>query len=381
MARLARRDARHRVPAPRRPAVQRLLAAKRADDTAPITTSRPSKPPCEAHFVRAISAESAHADAVRGRREVRFVHLAGLWALAAVQPLFDLLGDERRLLRRPRQHRRRHPDLRVRLDARSRRCSPTGSCASSAGRAQLVFVGALQSPCSPCRCSKDLPVPLAAIAIAAAVGAAAALAYATRGSRRTFVTILGVAPVVVLVLLLVFSPVGDLVAPGGRPRRPQAARSRTPRPSSCSSSTSSRSTSLMTADEEIDAERYPNFARLAEHLHLVPQRDERRPTAPTWRCPRCSPASARRPSCRRRTVYPKQPLHAARPRLRAATSTSRSPASARADSAAPEARPAQGERLRDLATDLSIVERRLLLPDDARRRPPGRRPGLRGLPG
>ena len=100
-----------------------------------------------------------------------------------------------------------------------------------------------------------LTVPVAGLG-----GGLAALAYARFDVVRSYVTVLSPAPAVVLALFLVFSPVRGL-ALGGSGHEPVA-------------DTAARApvimvvldelpvTSLLAAPDRIDAERYPNFARL-----------------------------------------------------------------------------------------------------------------------
>ena len=101
-----------------------------------------------------------------------------------------------------------------------------------------------------------------AIPVALALGAGAAALYARAAGVRTFVTVLSPAPLIVLLLFLVVSPVRGLLFPseaGGAVAGP--ARSSTPivhvvldeLPQS----------TLADADGRIDAELFPNFARLA----------------------------------------------------------------------------------------------------------------------
>src|SRR4051794_41105748 len=200
------------------------------------------------------------------------VHLAGLWALAFVQPLFDLLGRNAAFF----VARDNTPGdvlifalgftlvpplvatgvlALVRLASR-----PAARVLQLALVAFLAGVFLLQVVKGLSESSKVL-FPLGLL-----LGAGFAALYARSGGVRSLVSLLGIAPVVVLALLLVFSPVKDVVFPpqetttraaalpgGAAPRTPVVVLIFDELPT----------TSLMTKDQRIDARRYPNFARLA----------------------------------------------------------------------------------------------------------------------
>ena len=97
MAQVARRHARHRVPAPRRrdgPAPAR--SAKRDDEAHPDYDRDPFEAALDAASSRCSSASNWRSRTLyevgRLKLWVCGVHLAALWTLAFVQPLFDLLG-------------------------------------------------------------------------------------------------------------------------------------------------------------------------------------------------------------------------------------------------------------------------------------------------
>ena len=201
------------------------------------------------------------------------VHIAALWTLAFVQPLFDLLGKNAAFF----VARDNTPgDILIlafgftlvppliatavlaivsRVSRRAARALHLGIIAVLAAVLVLQVVKGLSS-------SSAVLFPLAL-----ALGAGLAVLYARSNGLRTFVSVLGVAPIVVLALLLVFSPVGDLVF-----RSDQGARQAPAKVASGAAPTTPvvvlifdelPTTSLMTADKRIDGERFPNFARLA----------------------------------------------------------------------------------------------------------------------
>ena len=100
------------------------------------------------------------------------------------------------------------------------------------------------------------------VLVALLVGAGAAVLYARAAALRSFLTVLSVAPVVVLLLFLVVSPVRGLLFPsdaGGAVAGP--ARSTTPIVQVVFDELPL--TTLMDGDGKIDAKLFPNFARLA----------------------------------------------------------------------------------------------------------------------
>jgi hypothetical protein len=196
------------------------------------------------------------------------LHLGGLWALALAQPLFDLLG--------------RNAEFFVARD------STTGDILLLAfgytlvpplvgaavvwglGRirpelgwgAMLVLVGLIVAGLALPPAGDLLGGSVVAIPVALLVGAGAAVLYARAAGVRSFVTVLSPAPLIVLFLFLIVSPVRGLLFPSdasGTVAGP--ARSSTPivhivldeLPQS----------TLADEDGRIDAELFPNLARLA----------------------------------------------------------------------------------------------------------------------
>ena len=195
----------------------------------------------------------------------RGLHVAVLWALAVAQPLFDLLG--------------RNPEF------FATRGSPPGDIVafallvtfavplavlalewlaglideSVAWAVHLVCVAVLVGAIALQAISLAGTVP--ALVVALALGVAAALAYARLPAARTFLTVLGPAPIVFVVLFLVVSDVSDLVFPGSADV--QAAHVRASAPVVLVIFDEFPVHSLMGADGRVDKRRYPNFARLA----------------------------------------------------------------------------------------------------------------------
>ena len=101
-----------------------------------------------------------------------------------------------------------------------------------------------------------LMLPLAAL-----LGAGAAVAYARHEAVRSTLTVLSPAPLVFLVLFLLFSPVTKLVTGGEADAELAQVRSSTPVAFVVFDELPL--TSLLGADGRFDAERYPNFAALA----------------------------------------------------------------------------------------------------------------------
>jgi hypothetical protein len=195
----------------------------------------------------------------------RGLHIAVLWALAVAQPLFDLLG------RNPEFFATRGsrpgdivafallvtfvvPLALIGLEWLAGLASAALAWALHlASVAILVAVIALQAIA--------LAGPVPAFALALGLGALAAAAYVRWSATRAFLTVLGPAPIVFLVLFLVVSDVADLVFPASVDV--QAAHVRATAPIVLVIFDEFPVHSLMRADGRIDADRYPNFARLA----------------------------------------------------------------------------------------------------------------------
>jgi hypothetical protein len=301
------------------------------------------------------------------------LHLGALWALAFAAPLLDLLGTS------PEFFVARGntasdivvfalvyvlaPPLAAALIvwAVGRIRPVVGWCLHLVLLAVLV-AGLVLPPLGDALSGSSLSVAGALV-----LGAGAALLYASREFVRTFLTVLSLAPVFFLVMFLFFSPVSDLVMPGD---------------ASSSASGPSKSstpivhivldelplTTIVGAGGTIDAEKFPNLARFAEHatwyrnattvaaltLEAVPaQLTGNRPENGRLPTAGQNPHNLFTLFSRSHELSVVEPLTDICPRDLCA-----------------ETRPAAPARLRSLASDLSIVAEHLLLPDDLRLRLP-----------
>jgi len=214
------------------------------------------------------AAPEAHAEARARSVWIDGLHLAVLWGFAVLQPVLDVMSDSADffVLRGvggidlvlvviavavvP-------PGLMLALEAlvglAGRRARRTLHLIFVWGLAALLVVGVLN----------DLfPRGGWSLLVAsAALGAFAAAAYARFAPVRSVVTVLGPAPVLFVLLFLLFSPAKRIAFPGDAAATAPGARSSTPLvmvvldelPVS----------SLMDEHGRIDAGRYPNFGRLA----------------------------------------------------------------------------------------------------------------------
>ena len=195
----------------------------------------------------------------------RGVHIAVLWTLAVAQPLFDLLGRNPEFF----ATRGSPPKDIVVFALLVTFAMPLALIgvewlAGLAGDAvawafHLSCVAVLVAAIGLQAISLAGTVP--ALALALALGAAAALAYVRLAPARAFLTVLAPAPVVFLALFLLVSDVSDLVFPASADV--QAAHIRATAPVVLVIFDEFPVHSLMAADGRIDAELYPNFARLA----------------------------------------------------------------------------------------------------------------------
>ena len=192
------------------------------------------------------------------------LHLAGLSALAVAQPLFDLLSRNVEFFAVRGSTRWDvvlfavgivvlPPVVLLALEA----------LAGLAGRQaatvlHLVFLAALVGLLA---LQAVRGIGLGAVALAAAIGAAAALAYVRLRAARMILSVVGAAPLLVLVLFLGFSPVSRLLE---SPPEPRLAQVPAEAPVVMVVLDELPTVSLLRSDGELDAVRYPNFARLAE---------------------------------------------------------------------------------------------------------------------
>ncbi len=293
------------------------------------------------------------------------LHLTALWTLAFVQPLFDLLGKNAAFF-----VARDNTPGDVLIFAFGWTLVPplaavavvalAGRMSQRAARLTHLTLVAVFVAALALQPFKGLPA-LIALGVALAVGAAAARAYARAEPVRSFVSILGVAPVVVLALLLVFSPVSDVVFPGDQAAATKGAEVADPAPVVLLIFDELPTTTLMRADRTIDAERYPNFADLARSSTWYPNATSVSdgtyvavPAILTGVRPQAElPTSHEYPRNLFTLLGSAYDHHVQEPL------TSVCPE----DLCGARNRPGQVERLRSLAVDLSVVERRVLLPD------------------
>ena len=207
-----------------------------------------------------------------GPRSIGFrraaLHLGGLWALAFAQPLFDLLGENAQffvargstrgdILLLAFGYTLLPPLAGATLVWALGRVRPmAGWCAHLVLVA--VLVGALLLP----PLGDALGGSALAIGVALAAGAAAAALYAASDGVQTFVSVLGAAPVVVVALFLLVSPVRELLLPGdGAGELVGPPRSSTPIVHIVLDELPEDT--VDTGDGRIDATLFPNLARFA----------------------------------------------------------------------------------------------------------------------
>ena len=196
------------------------------------------------------------------------LHLAALWGLAVVQPLFDVIGQSAEFFAVRDSTRWEIVAFAVGIvlippaailglevlaglvDRRLARCLHLTAVAA------LVGLLVLEAATGAADGSSAVLVPAAALA-----GVVAALLYARYGPVRSLLTVLSVAPLLFLALFLLFSPVGRLVLEREPEPRVHGAPSRTPVVVVVFDEIST--TSLLDESGAIDAARYPSFAALA----------------------------------------------------------------------------------------------------------------------
>ncbi len=226
---------------------------------------------------------------------------------------------------------------------------------------QLVFVGLLAAaillpPIGDLLGGSAISVPVALLA-----GAGLAALYARAAPVRSFVTVISPAPLLFLVLFLFISPVSELVLPeGGAEAVAGESRSRTPVVMVVFDELPA--TSLMGADDRIDARRYPAFASLARDATwyrtattVSGRTTEAVPAMLTGRKPREGdlPIAADHPQNLFTLLSRSHRLSVVEP------ITDICPTDLCA-----EDRPDMADRLTSLAKDLRVVSAHLLLPDD-----------------
>ncbi len=198
---------------------------------------------------------------------IAWIHLAVLWSFAFAKPLFDVLADS------PEFFVARGntssdilllafgvtlvpPTLMLAVELLLWRFESIRNAVHLGFVAVLAAASALQV-LAAVDVSSALLIPVALL-----LGALGALFYARGRVVPTVLTVLAPVPLLFLVLLVVFSPVSDLVFPDSEESVAQAAvKGHTPIVFIVFDEFSVAG--LMDAEHRIDATRYPNFARLA----------------------------------------------------------------------------------------------------------------------
>jgi Sulfatase len=196
------------------------------------------------------------------------VHLTVLWSFAFAQPLLDLLGDAPEFFV-ARGNTRGDilllalglmlvpPLLLTALEA------AVGLVSAPARQALHLGLVGLLTAAFVLQLIKDVSVPSAILVAAAlALGCLATAFYARSAAGPAILTVLSPAPLVFLFLFLILSPVSKLVLPGDEAR---AASVKVPShaPVVVIFFDEFAGWTLLGRDGQIDANRYPNFARLA----------------------------------------------------------------------------------------------------------------------
>ena len=297
------------------------------------------------------------------------LHLGGLWALAFVQPLFDQLGRNAEffvargntpgdILLLAFGYVLVPPLIGAALVWALGRVRPALGRAAMLMLVALMVAGLLLPPVGDL-----LGGSAAAVPVALALGAGAAALYDSAAAARSFATVLSPAPLIVLLLFLVVSPVRGLLFPseaGSAVAGP--VRSSTPIVHIVLDELPLAT--LTRADGELDAARFPNFARFARDA--------------TWY------RGATTVDDLTTEAVPAQ-LTGMRPRQGSLPTTRDHPRSLFTlfehsheltvvepiTDLCPERlcgndRPSRGDRLRSLGSDLEIVVQTLLLPEDLR---------------
>ncbi len=314
--------------------------------------------------------EAAHPDGQAGEWPPLWLaglHLAALWALAFVQPVFGLLGDAPAFF-----VARDNTPGDILIFAFGLALLPplvltaivwlAGLVHRRLGRAVLLLFVALLAATLLGQVIKGLsPSGAVIIPVALVLGGLAALAYARFAPLRSLLSVLSPAPIVILALLLVFSPVSDLVFRSGDGAKAAGPGTTSKTPVVLMIFDELPTISLMKADKSVDARRYPNFARLAgastwyrnatsvsdgTYVAVPAILTGLRPSAelPTSRSYSKSLFSLLGKPYRQ---YDQEPITKVCPPTLCA----------------PRERPPQRTRLKNLARDLKVVEGRLLLPE------------------
>jgi hypothetical protein len=195
------------------------------------------------------------------------LHLGGLWALAFAQPLFDLLGRNAQffvargsttgdILLLAFGYALLPPLVGASVVWGLGRIRPVAGWCAMLVIVALIVAALLLPPAGDLLGGSWIAVPAAL-----ALGCGAAALYARASGVRSFVTVLSPAPLVVLLLFLVVSPVRGLVFPGDAASAAGPSGATTPIVHVVFDELPL--TTLVGADGRLDAARFPSFARLA----------------------------------------------------------------------------------------------------------------------
>jgi hypothetical protein len=297
------------------------------------------------------------------------LHLGGLWALAFAQPLFDLLGRNAQffvargstkgdILLLAFGYALVPPLAGAALVWALGRIRPVAGWAAQLGLVGLLVAGLLLPPAGDVLGGSALAVP-----VAVALGAGAAFLYAHVEGVRTFATVLSPAPLVVLVLFLVVSPVRTLVMPGDGGSAAVAS-SRSPTPIVHIVLDELAESTLADARGRVDAALFPNLAKLARGATWYRDAttvDDLTPEAVPAQLTGKEPREGLLPTARERP----RSLFTLFERSHALTViepiTDLCP-----ERLCHEARPRTVDRLESLESDLKVVVQHMLLPADLR---------------
>jgi len=299
---------------------------------------------------------------------VAALQLAGLWALAFVQPLFDILGKNAAFFV-ARDNTAGDilifaftfvlvPPLVLTLLVFLARL-----IARKAGAVVMLTLIALLVAALVMQILKGpLPESEVLLPVSLALGAGAAALYARAVPARSLFTVLGAAPAVFLALFLLFSPVNELVTPHAEAKSGAGAAASARPPIVVMVFDELPATSLMRPDRRLDAKRFPNFARMGRqatwYRNAIGAADGTYVAVPaifTGRQPQVELPTVRTyPHNLFRLLGRSYTQHAFEPLTRLCP----------VDLCGERDRPGQGARLSSLASDLRVVSERLLLPDD-----------------
>jgi hypothetical protein len=300
------------------------------------------------------------------------LHLAVLWSLAVAQPLFDLLGRNAEFF----AIRRSAPVDIIVFAVALVVLPPLVLWAIEAllglvderlmRGAHLVFVAALVAVIALTFLKRTSGSSAILIPLAAAAGAGAAVLYARARAARLFLTVLGPAPLLFVLLFLFNTPVSRLI--DGSEAEASAGSAGARAPVVMLVFDELPVTSLLRPDGRIDAERYPNFAALAgdstwfRNTAAVDSATEQAvPAILTGRTPREEglPTAEDHPQNLFTLLGGERRMHVQEP------ITSLCP-----ESLCERSGPGFTARMRSLVSDLRIVTAHVLLPDDVRRKLP-----------